>query len=854
MKFVSYCDKIIEYSFYGIFFFVPLLFSQYTSELFELNKIWALYGCSIIIFGAWATKMVLQKEIRIQRSILDIPLLLFLASQTIATITSIEPHVSFYGYYSRFNGGLLSTMVFIFLYYAFISNTKDISEREKPKGTTYAYFVAGALILIGLITLTIAGFSTLFFLSLLLTTLFFILTWYTQKNFLFNSLTIIISSGILVALWGFPSHFGSDPTCLLFRGTFDTSCWTDAFHPTVRIFSTLGQPAWLAAYLAFLIPLAIFYVLKNEKNTEDHKANIWWYSMAVLIAALFYADLIFANTRAGYIGFLFAYIAFWGLVWFWDLPKRKRTFLIAGYTIATIALLFTTLKSMYLGMHAIVILFLIAIFFLKKQYRKSFLTINIVFILVALIFGTPLGRLEEPVTKFFTSQTPIAQQATVPTPQPVASGTVLETNITDSGTIRKIVWQGAIDIWKSRPLFGTGVETYAFAYYQFRPEAHNLTSEWDYLYNKAHNEYLNYLATTGAFGLLSYLLIIGCTAYIMTKMLYGIFLQGKKERIEADQLPTTNYVAAAAISAGYISILIANFFGFSVVIINLFFFLTPAFLLILLNKLPERYFLLSFAKEKSDRVNAFQWTYISVVVVIVLWLFLTLFRTWNADKAYALGYNLNRIGDFQNAYLKLNEAVQLRPAEPIFLDEYAITNATIASALLEQKNATNAAQFANQAILITDGLTRHYPNNLIFWKDRFKVFYLLASSPSDNQLAYRTQAIASLEKALTLAPTDAKLLYNLGILYRDSGDTDKAIALFEKAVKVKSDYRDAYYALGLLYRDKAVSQNGTIQDTTMQEKAVSAMQLIIEKFGKDSGEAKKSLQEWGVLGASNSAR
>lgn len=799
MKFINYCNKIIQYSFYGIFFFVPLLFSQYTSELFELNKIWTLYGFTIIIFGAWATKMVLEKEIRIQRSILDIPLLLFLASQITSTIFSLDQHVSFYGYYSRFNGGLLSTIVYVFLYYAFISN---FSLKEVWRG-----------------------------------------------------LSVTLITGTIVTLWGFPSHFGNDPTCLLFRGTLDTSCWTDAFRPTVRIFSTLGQPAWLAAYLSFLIPLAIFYVLQNEKNTEDHKANIWWYSISILIAALMYADLIFANTRAGYIGFLFAYITFWALVWFWDMAKRKRILLIAGYIITNIALLFVTLKSMYLGMHAIVAIFLIALFFLKKQYRKTFLLINILFLCIALVFSTPLGRLEEPVTTFFASKTPqAAPQSTNPTPQPVASGTVLETNITDSGTIRKIVWQGAVDIWKSRPLFGTGVETYAFAYYQFRPESHNLTSEWDYLYNKAHNEYLNYLATTGAFGLLTYLLIIGFTAFVVAKMLYVRLVSEKKEKLEGDDLPTGNYLAIAAISAGYVSILISNFFGFSVVIINLYFFLTPTFLLILANKLPESYFLVSFAKEKSNRINAFQWTYISVVIIIVLWLFLTLFRTWNADKAYALGYNLNRIGDFQNAYLKLNEAVKLRPAEPIFLDEYAITNATIASALLEQKDSTNAAQFANQAILLSDNLTTYYPNNLIFWKDRFKVFYLLASSPSDNQITYRTQAIASLEKALTLAPTDAKLMYNLGILYRDNVDTDKAIQMFEKAIKVKSDYRDAYYALGLLYRVKALSENGTIQDSAMQEKAVNTMQLIIEKFGKDSGEAKKSLQEWGILGASDSAK
>ena len=60
------------------------------------------------------------------------------------------------------------------------------------------------------------------------------------------------------------------------------------------------------------------------------------------------------------------------------------------------------------------------------------------------------------------------------------------------------------------PLFGTGVETFAYSYNFVRPLTHNLTSEWDYVYNKAHNEYFNYLATTGFIGLISYLFIDNC--------------------------------------------------------------------------------------------------------------------------------------------------------------------------------------------------------------------------------------------------------------------------------------------------------------------------------------------------------
>src|SRR6185312_15223961 len=63
---------------------------------------------------------------------------------------------------------------------------------------------------------------------------------------------------------------------------------------------------------------------------------------------------------------------------------------------------------------------------------------------------------------------------TSPTPPPAVG----ELGGSDSGKIRLFVWEGALAIFRAHPLFGTGVETYAFAYYLYRPAGHNLTSEW----------------------------------------------------------------------------------------------------------------------------------------------------------------------------------------------------------------------------------------------------------------------------------------------------------------------------------------------------------------------------------------
>src|SRR5664279_2413108 len=122
MKIITFCNRTIEYSFYTLFFLVPLIFWSSTSELFEFNKMWVTFGLTIIIAAAWFTKMTLEKRIIIQKTPLDIYLLLFLFSQIISTLFSLDSHVSWWGYYSRFNGGLFSTICYIFLYYAFVTN------------------------------------------------------------------------------------------------------------------------------------------------------------------------------------------------------------------------------------------------------------------------------------------------------------------------------------------------------------------------------------------------------------------------------------------------------------------------------------------------------------------------------------------------------------------------------------------------------------------------------------------------------------------------------------------------------------------------------------------------------------
>ena len=178
-------NYIIFFSFSLLFFFVPLVLTTVNYELFEYNKMMLVYSLAVIVGICWFVKSVICSRLIFQKSVFTIPLLLFLASQVISTIFSLDKYTSIWGYYSRFHGGLLSTIAYLILFFAFLSNFP----KEKIK----------------------------------------------------NLLFIMLSSCFLVSLYAIAEHFG-----------IDAKYWVQDVQN--RVFSTLGQPNWLAAFLAIMIP------------------------------------------------------------------------------------------------------------------------------------------------------------------------------------------------------------------------------------------------------------------------------------------------------------------------------------------------------------------------------------------------------------------------------------------------------------------------------------------------------------------------------------------------------------------------------------------------------------------------
>src|SRR5258706_4811765 len=252
--------NFIQYCFYTLFFVTPLLLWPYTSEVFEFNKMLFVYALTIIIAGAWGVKTFQEKKFEIAKTPLDLPLFLFLASQIISTFTSIDRHTSLWGYYSRFHGGLASTICYIVLFYAFITH--------------------------------FAG----------------------QVHAIKKVLLTILATAIITSPYAILEHFG-----------IDQHVWVQDVQN--RVFSTLGQPNWLSAYLVAILPLALFGTVQT-KNTFQK-------ILYGLLSALFLVVILFTRSQSGIGATAVILTAFIIIISF----QYKKKILLLGLALLVIAVL-----------------------------------------------------------------------------------------------------------------------------------------------------------------------------------------------------------------------------------------------------------------------------------------------------------------------------------------------------------------------------------------------------------------------------------------------------------------------------------------------------------------------------------
>ncbi|MDD5594061.1 MAG: O-antigen ligase family protein [Candidatus Margulisbacteria bacterium] len=117
--FLTY-DLVIEIMLLVIVFLIPIIFDRRLGIVFSGTKVAWLRAFVIVTLGVWAIKLIVTKEHRFIRTVLDWPILAYLLITTVATLTSVHVYTSFVGFYGRFEG--LSTWYLFGLSFFIVTN------------------------------------------------------------------------------------------------------------------------------------------------------------------------------------------------------------------------------------------------------------------------------------------------------------------------------------------------------------------------------------------------------------------------------------------------------------------------------------------------------------------------------------------------------------------------------------------------------------------------------------------------------------------------------------------------------------------------------------------------------------
>lgn len=623
-KYLNYTNLTILFSYFALAIITPLIFSTQNSELFEVPKMLFVYFFASVILTLTLVKFIFAEKFTFRKNIILTTFFLFICIQLMSAFTSIDKFTSVFGYPTRLNGGLLSQ---------------------------FAYFV---ILACGLINLKLEDAKKL--------------------------IDALVLSAFVVSVWGILGHFGYDPNCLILTGHLNASCWQAEFNPTLRIFSTLGQPNWLASYLLLIIPLSIALVISSKNQNRK-------ILFAAVTFTLFLA-LIFTNSRAGLLGL--------------------------GASFLTFLLMLGTNK-------------------IRRNLKKIAAGLAI-FILVFVFFGKNLaGRIYEAINP----------------PISTSGGT-------ESGQIRLIVWKGALKIIGRAPILGTGPETFAYSYYKVRPQEHNKTTEWNFFYNKAHNEILNNFANLGILGGVGFLVFLAATILTFSK---------KKSTF------------ARALIAAITGYQVSLFFGFSTVVTQLVMFLEITALLVLIGKNKFLEINLVFLKRRNFKIAT-----LSLLGLFSLYLFIFISRLYLADVFHARAKA--QVQKDPASLLGYTNSLTVSPAKnPFYYADSALAFATYAANTETQNTNTfskKSADFAKEAISIS-------PQNIIVAR-RIANSYILLSEVDEN---FYQDAKGIGAAVINLAPTDPQSYLTFAKIQVAVDQNHEATKALVSALTLKPDYLEA---------------------------------------------------------------
>lgn len=111
----------------SLLFLVPLVFTTSTNEGYEFPKTYLVYIGGLTIIFVFILQILIQKQ---KIVFPNRYILLFLGIYFISMLFSVHKYTSIWGYYSRFNGGLISVLILFGIYITLVNSYSELKLRR----------------------------------------------------------------------------------------------------------------------------------------------------------------------------------------------------------------------------------------------------------------------------------------------------------------------------------------------------------------------------------------------------------------------------------------------------------------------------------------------------------------------------------------------------------------------------------------------------------------------------------------------------------------------------------------------------------------------------------------------------
>jgi O-antigen ligase len=372
---------------------------------------------------------------------------------------------------------------------------------------------------------------------------------------------------------------------------------------------------------------------------------------------------------------------------------------------------------------------------------------------------------------------------------------------------RPNIWKQALDISMMRPSVGVGMWNYTYYSRMTNFPVQQAVGRYAKAAEMAHNQYLDYLATTGLVGFAAFLLFLG------TVLASGIKF-----------VKTRDPVAVGSLAA-VIAILAHSFVDNALYLpLNGYAFFALAGILC-----SESENMRSFKTPGRARM------YICVLTVIYGFIVV---RPAVSISFYDAGVRRAKAGDIDGAIRPCWLALALSPSEAVYHD-------ALAKLYAKKYDETRSAGYMYITQTRFDSAIRSNPLDKTYWED-FADFMYQHRVEMGEEGAYSDMA-KLLKAAVDVDPYNAFLRRKLAGAYYERGSYEKALIELKMLVNLEPNYFFGRYMLGQVYGKLGMKDREEEQYQILRKKKLEHLELKIQN------EYEKELLEfdWSLLPKEN---